>query len=75
MSKSIFLSKLGIPAIQQARIPTVDGFPFTFNTNNRNVWTQALEELGIAGGMSGRKTSGNPERDWGLAIRKVHTCK
>jgi hypothetical protein len=62
-----FLSSLGVPQLDQARSPTVKGFPTGMNANNISEWTQAIHEL---------IPCGEALRDWGIAIRNyVRLCE
>lgn len=62
-----FLSNLGISAIDQARAPTVQTFPPTFNQNNQSLWATAVQEL---------IPSNSASRDWGLTIKRyVSLCE
>jgi len=61
-----FLSNLGIPVLQQARKPTIEGFPLAFNQNNRLAWAQAVTESEV---------TNNSILDWSVAIRRyVDLC-
>lgn len=67
MAQSPFLAALGITPIQQARVPTADGFPPVFNPNHRTIWDRVVQEM---------PHSGNTMKDWGLAIRDfVDACE
>lgn len=61
-----FLTNLGITAIQQARTPTPDTFPLTFNPNNKSLWQQAVYEL----------VPSDPVIDWVTTIQRyVALCE
>ncbi|QRE00264.1 hypothetical protein [Burkholderia phage BCSR5] len=55
-----FLSALGVPALLQARSPTIEAFPERFNPNNRRLWNVLVTD---------HKPTGTPGRDWGLVVR------
>jgi len=62
-----FLSSLGVPQLDQARSPTVKGFPTGMNANNIAEWTTAIHEL---------IPCGEALRDWGIAIKNyVRLCE
>lgn len=62
-----FLSNLGIGALEQARAPTADTFPLSFNANAKNEWNQAVQEL-IPRGIAAT--------DWGQTLRRyVQLCE
>lgn|SRR6185437_101739 len=62
-----FLSNLGIPQIDQARSPTVKGFPQGLNPNNVAQWTAAVHDL--------IPTASSIE-DWGQVLhRYVELCE
>jgi hypothetical protein len=62
-----FLSAIGVPALDQARPPTVKGFPQGLNTNNVSQWTSAVHEL---------IPSGEAEKDWALTLKRyVQFCE
>lgn len=55
-----FLSNLGVPVLDQARPPTVKGFPLGLNVNNVAEWTTAVHAL---------IPSDNAAKDWGTTLR------
>lgn len=55
-----FLSNLGVPVLDQARPPTVKGFPQGLNSNNVAQWTSAVHAL---------IPSKDPLKDWGTTLR------
>jgi hypothetical protein len=62
-----FLSSLGVPQLDQARSPTVKGFPTGMNANNIAQWTEAVHKL---------IPSQEAARDWGTVIREyVRLCE
>jgi hypothetical protein len=61
-----FLSNLGIPPLDQARVPTEDTFPLAFNPNNRSLWGAAIQNLTLGP---------DPMTDWGFALKEyVRLC-
>lgn len=60
MSEIPYLSNLGVPVLFQARTPTADGFPITFNPHTKAQWDAAVKEL---------TPSKDAVQDWGLVIQ------
>lgn len=62
-----FLSNLGVPVLDQARPPTVKGFPQGLNVNNVAQWTSAVHAL---------IPCGEAVKDWATTLRLyVRLCE
>ena len=67
MEQHPFLSALGIPQLEQARSPTLKGFPPSLNTNAKSEWEQAVKDV---------VPTSNPMTNWGLVLKRyIQLCE